>query len=168
MQQLVVQELIKGSFEESLLTIERLTGVTIGPRQALEIVKQCAMDFDSFYQQSTFQRRTEELLLVPILVITTDGKGIVMRHASLREGTRKRQNHTKLKHRLSKGEKSNRKRMVKKASIYFIERFVRLSYDLLSEFWRKTAKFKRPRPLDKRIWASVEKSYSQVISELFE
>ncbi len=170
LQQLVVQELIKGSFEESLLTIERLTGVKIGPRQALEIVKQCAMDFDLFYTENVFQIRTEELLLVPIMVITTDGKGIVMRKASLREGTRKLHSKTnhKLKHRLSKGEKGNRKRMGKKASIYFIERFVRQPEDLLSEFWRKTAKLKRPRPLGKRIWASVEKSSSFVLSELFE
>jgi hypothetical protein len=32
---MVIQEIIKGSFEESLLTIERLTKVKIGPRQAL-------------------------------------------------------------------------------------------------------------------------------------
>jgi len=168
LQQMVVQELIKGSFEDSLLTIERLTGVTIGPRQALEIVKQCAMDFDPFYQEKFFQIRTEELLLVPIMVLTTDGKGIVMRPAGLREGTRKLQSQTnhKLKHRLSKFDAGNRKRMAQVASIYFIERFVRQPEELLSELWRKTAK--RPRPLGKRIWASVEKSSSFVLSELFE
>jgi len=49
-----------------------------------------------------------------------------------------------------------------------IERFVRLSYELLSDFWPRTVKIKRPRPLAKRIWASVEKSSSIVLSELFE
>jgi hypothetical protein len=87
------------------------------------------------------------------MVFTTDGKGIVMRQASLREGTRKRQTQTnhKLKHRLSKGEKGNRKRMAQVALIYLIERFVRQPEDLFSEFGRKTAKLKRPRPLGKRI-----------------
>jgi len=144
--------------------------VKIGPRQALEIIKQCAMDFDSFYQETFFQRRTEDMLLVLIMVLTTDGKGIVMRQAGLREGTKKRQSQTnhKLKHRLSVGSKGNRKRMAKNASIDFIERFVRQPEELLSEFWRKTLILKRPRPLGKRIWASVEKSAFQVISEWFE
>ena len=169
LQQMLVREIITGSFEESLLTIERLTSVRIGQRQALEIVKQCAMDFDSFYQETFINTKTDELSLVPIMVLTTDGKGIIMRHDSLREGTRKRQCNTnnKLKHRLSKGEKGNRKRMAQVASIYFIERFVRQPEDILSDLLRKKAKMKRPRPLGKRIWASVEKSTSQVISELF-
>jgi len=164
---MVVKEIIKGSFDESLLTIEHLTGVRIAGRQALEIVKQCAMDFDSFYQETFTNARTEELSLVPIMVLTTDGKGIVMRPDGLREETKKRQCNTnhKLKHRLSKGEKANRKRMGKNASIYFIERFVRRPEDLLSDFLRKKARMRRPRPLGKRIWASVEKSSSQVVSE---
>lgn len=79
LQQMAVRETIKGSFEESLLTIERLTGMKIGQRQALEIVKQCAIDFDSFYQKTFLNTKIEELSLVPIMVLTTDGKGIVMR-----------------------------------------------------------------------------------------
>ena len=166
--QMVVQEIIKGSFEESLLTRERLTGVTIWPRQALEIVKQRAMDFDSFDQETFFQIQTEELLLVPIMVLTTSVQGIVMRRSGLGEGTRKLQSQTnhKLKHRLSKFDAGNRKPMAQVASIYFMERFVRQPEELLSELWRKTAK--RPRPLGKRIWARVEKSSSFVLSELFE
>jgi hypothetical protein len=141
--------------------------VKIGQRQALEIVKQCAIDFDSFYQETFLNTKIEELSLVPIMILTTDGKGIVMRPDSLREKTKKRQCNTnhKLKHRLSKGEKGNRKRMAQVASIYFIERFVRQPEDIISDFLRKKAMLKRPRPLGKRIWASVEKSSSQVVIE---
>ncbi|HIE01148.1 MAG TPA: hypothetical protein EYP59_12815 [Thiotrichaceae bacterium] len=135
----------------------------------MEIVKQCAIDFDSFYQETFINTKTDELSLVPIMVLTTDAKGIIMRHDSLREGTIKRQCNTnnKLKHRLSKFDAGNRKRMAQVASIYFIERFVRLSYDIISDFLRTKARMKRPRPLGKRIWARVEKNSSQVISELF-
>jgi hypothetical protein len=170
LQQMLAKKVIKGSFEESLLTIEQLTGVRIGKRPAIEIVKQCADDFDSFYQQQFLITNPSIVPRLPIMVLTTDGKGVVMRTESLREGTRKRQldtNH-KLKHRLSKGEKRNRKRMVKNASIYFIERFVRKPEEIINDFLRKKVMQKRPRPVGKRIWASVEKDYSEVISELFD
>jgi len=112
---MVAFDLIKGSFEESQLTIERLTGVKIGARQALEIVKQCAMDFDSFYQETFFQNLIEEQLLVPIMVLTLACKGIVEQTAGLREQTRKLTCQTthKLKHRLSKFDAGNRKRMLR-------------------------------------------------------
>jgi len=168
LQQMVTRESIKGSFEECLLTIERQTGVKIGKRQALEIVKQCACDFDAFYQEQSLNVLPDAVNKVPIMVLTTDAKGIVMRTDSLREETKKRlftSNH-KLKHRLSKGEKRNR--MAQVASIYFIDRFVRQPEDIYNEFLRKKAMQKRPRPLGKRIWASVEKEASVVISELFD
>lgn len=170
LQQMVTRESIKGSFEECLLTIERQTGVKIGKRQALEIVKQCACDFDAFYQEQSLNVLPDAVNKVPIMVLTTDAKGIVMRTDSLREETKKRlstSNH-KLKHRLSKGEKRNRKRMAQVASIYFIDRFVRQPEDIINELFRKKAMQKRPRPLGKRVWASVEKDASVVISELFD
>jgi hypothetical protein len=37
LQKMLAQEIIKGSFDESLLTIERLTGVKIGKRQAIAL-----------------------------------------------------------------------------------------------------------------------------------
>ena len=103
------------------MTIERLTGVRIGQRQALEIVKQSAIDFDCFYQETFINTKIEEISLVPIMVLTTDGKGIVMRPDSLREETRKRQCNTnhKLKHRLSKFDAGNRKQK-KGVSTFFI------------------------------------------------
>jgi hypothetical protein len=131
------------------LTIERLTGVKIGKRQALEIVKQCASDFEAFYQEQFLSVLPDEVNKVPIMVLTTDGKGIVMRYDGLREETKKRSSasNMKLKHRLSKGEKRNRKRMAQVASIYFIDRFVRRPEDIHNEFYRDKATQKRPRPL---------------------
>lgn len=170
LQKMLALEVIKSSFDESLKTIEQLTSVRIGKRQALVLVKQAAIDFDAFYEQSFLNAQPDEVSSQPIMVLTTDGKGIVMRSESLREKTRKQQLNTthKLKHRLSKGEKRNRKRMAQVASIYFIERFVRKPEDLISDFLRTKVKQKRPRPVGKRIWASVEKDSLTVFSELFE
>jgi hypothetical protein len=169
LQQMLAREIIKGSFEESILTIERLTGVRIGQRQALEIVKQCAMDFDCFYQETFINTKTDELSQVPIMVLTTDGKGIIMRHDSLRDATRKRQCNTnnKLKHRLSKGEKGTSKRMAQVASIYFIQRFVRKPEDIIEDFLRKKAKKKRPHPLAKRIGFDIYATTPHVYKDVF-
>lgn len=169
MQQMVAREIAKGSFEESLLTIERLTGVRIGKRQALDIVNQCAMDFDAFYQEQLLTTQEGKVDKTSLMILTTDGKGIVMRSNGLREETRKCQEESnqKLKHRLCKGEKGNRKRMAQVASIYFIDRFIRTPKDITNEFLRKKAMQTRPRPLRKRVWASVEKKSSEVILELF-
>jgi hypothetical protein len=106
-----------------------------------------------------------------ILALTTDGKGIVMRPSELRPHTQRAaaQTQHKLKHRLSKGEKRSRKRMAQVASVYTIEPFVRRAEDFIAELRnRDTPKPKdRPRPENKRVWASVEKDADKVIEEMF-
>ena len=54
------------------------------------------------------------------MVLSLDGKGIMMRHEGLREATRKAAESArhKLERRLSKGEKKDRKRMATVASRY--------------------------------------------------
>jgi hypothetical protein len=44
-----------------------------------------AQDFDAFYEQRAAARDPKD----DLLVISTDGKGVVMRHEDLREGRRK-------------------------------------------------------------------------------
>jgi hypothetical protein len=55
-----------------------------------------------------------------VLVISADGKGIVMRPDSLRPATaaRAKASTTKLATRLSKGEKRNRKRLAEVGAVY--------------------------------------------------
>jgi hypothetical protein len=94
----------------------------------------------------------------------------VMRHDALREETRKRalDGKQKMRSRLSRGEKSNRKRMAQVASIYFIEKFVRTPKDITDELSRERANLHRPRPYQKRVWASVEKDADDVIKSMFD
>jgi len=76
------------------------------------------------------------------LVLSEDGKGIVMRKEDLREGTKRaaeRDSH-KLKTRLSPGEKRNRKRMATVAAVYSIERQVRTPESVMGVTRRKTRK----------------------------
>lgn len=164
---LVAREAAKSSFEEVVETVEELTGAKIGKRQVEELTIRAATDFDAFYEQRAAARSTQH----DLLVISTDAKGIVMRAKDLREGTRRaaeKKTH-KLATRLSPGEKSNRKRMSQVATVYSIAPYVRSAADILHTLRdADEVDAKRPRPTEKRVWASVEKSMRAVIREAFE
>ena len=99
--------------------------------------------------------------------MTTDGKGIVMRHDDLRESTRKAAARAgpKRKSRLSPGQKRQRKRMATVASVYTVAPYVRRPEHVM-----RSSDEAPPRPLlhNKRVWASVEQSAESVIDDLFE
>ena len=105
-----------------------------------------------------------------LLVLSTGGKGIVMRHEDLRESTRlaaeKKVN--KLETRLKPGEKSNRKRMAQVAAVYSVAQWVRSASDVLHEVRPDDVAKRRPAPHDKRVWASVEQSPRKVIRAMFD
>jgi len=105
-----------------------------------------------------------------IMVMSVDGKGVVMRIQDLREQTRKaamKRKH-KMGARLSKGEKKNAKRMATVAAVYTIESFVRKPEDLVPQNDAVHLDQPRPRPEHKRVWASLEKPPEQVIEKAFE
>lgn len=166
LQRLIARRVSTTAFDEVLALTKEVTGVKIGKRQATEIVQQSAIDFDGFYEN---QRKISGSNKAPIMVLTTDGKGIIMRPEGLREETRKRAAKTtpKMRTRLARGEKTNRKRMAQVASIYLIPRFCRTPKDVIDELARREARKHRPRPINKRIWASVEKEADAVIGMMF-
>lgn len=165
------EEAAKGSFDEAVKLIGTTTGATVPKRQLEEQVKCAATDFEAFYDMREAQAKSSVMESGAVLVITTDAKGVVMRTADLREATRKaaegRQH--KLKRRMSKGEKRNAKRMAQVAAVYTIARFCRTPEDIARELAPvREAGQKRPRPEDKRVWASVSKDPEEVIRQAFE
>jgi hypothetical protein len=166
LQRFIVRRAPMTSFAEVTELTREITGTAIGRSQFLEIVQRCAADFDSFYAATEEQGGGRE----PILVLTTDGKGIVMRPDGLREETRQRAEKATptMKTRLAPGEKLNRKRMAQVASIYFIKPFVREPREIIDELARHEAAQRRPRPSHKRVWASVEKDADEVIKAMFD
>ena len=165
----VAEEAAKNSFDETRETIDKTTGGHVPKRQIEELVKRAAQDFDAFYK--TRARKTIDTGKTgPVQVITVDGKGIVMHKQDLREQTRKAAEKRKHKmgKRLSKGEKNNTKRMATVAAVYTIEPFERVPEDLVREAdCRLDNKVKRPRPENKRVWASLEKQPEHVIQDAF-
>jgi hypothetical protein len=163
---LVAREAAKSSFDEVVDTVRELTGASVAKRQVEELTVRAAQDFDAFYEQRAAARDPKD----DLLIISTDGKGIVMRHEDLREGTRRaaEKGGRKLETRLTPGEKSNRKRMAQVATVYSIAPFPRGPADVLHTLRaRDEVDAKRPRPADKRVWASVEKTGRAVIREAF-
>ena len=170
----VVQEVVRGSFAATSESVLSHTGVKIHGRQIEEVTVDAAQDFEAFYERRaiTKTKNVSTRKELPLQVITSDGKGIVMRKEDLREATRKKAEETShhLQHRLSKGEKLNAKRMATVAAVYDIDRYQRTPQDFLHDLDRiKLAdKQPRPRPVDKRVWASIERRAKDVIHEAFQ
>jgi len=109
LRKLAVIESARGSFGGGATAITRATGVKLGKRQVEELARRAAADVGAFYAS----RRPGPAPDEHVLVLTCDGKGIVMRPDALRPATAKAaaRNGHKLATRLSPGEKHARKRM---------------------------------------------------------
>jgi len=164
---MVARDAVRMSFEDVVDQVEERTGASIAKRQVEELTVRAAQDFEAFYERKAEEQASSQ----DLLVLSTDGKGIAMRHEDLREGTR-RAAEAKVKTletRLSPGEKRQRKRMAQVAAVYTIPPFVRSAADVIHTM-RDKAKVdaKRPRPVHKRVFASVEKTQARVIAEMFD
>lgn len=165
----VAEEAAKNSFDETFESIGKITGGHVPKRQIEELVMRAAQDFDAFYEmrqgQPAVGQQSES-----IMVMSVDGKGVVMRMQDLREQTRKAAMARKHKMgaRLSKGEKKNARRMATVAAVYTIAPFVRKPEDLVPENNSARVEQPRPRPEKKRVWASLEKTPEEVIKKAFE
>jgi hypothetical protein len=145
-----------GSYEAAIEQVGRHTGGRVPKRQAEEMAQVLATDFERFYQdrEIVVEQKPKRNSKPDLLVMSVDGKGIVMRHEDLRESTRQRAEGAshKLSSRLSRGEKRNRKRMATVATVYEVAPHHRKADDMMDpEATRSPA----PKPVNKRVWASV-------------
>jgi len=169
----VAQEAARSSFDEVVTSIQQNTGAHVPKRQAEELAVRAAVDFDAFYKGRAVLVPAEQALGGDLMVLTADGKGVVMRRADLLEATRRAaegEEH-KLSKRLSKGEKNNRKRMATVAAVYTIAPYYRTPEDIVAELQPVHAVGdldERPRPEQKRVWASLVKTPERVLREAFE
>lgn len=162
----VAEESAKSSFDEVVELIDKRTGASVPKRQVEELTVRSAQDFDAFYAD----RLREPEASNDLLVLSFDGKGIAMRHDDLREATRKaaEAKPRTLHSRLAKGEKPNRKRMAQVAAIYSLPRWHRTIADVLHGLHDPRERDeKRPRPINKRVWASIEHGAQRVVDDAF-
>ena len=163
-------EAAKSSFDEGVKTLEVYTGAHVPKRQFEELVIRAAQDFEAFYAERQTRARADPHT-GPILVLTVDGKGVVMRPEDLREPTQRAAaaRAKTFTARLGSGRRLHAKRMAAVAAIYTIEPFVRTPKEILPESptLQETGSA-RPRPEHKRVWASLAQSPEAVIREMFE
>ena len=88
----------------------------MGKRQVEGLAQQAAADFVAFYEARQRPAGDAE----DLVVLSCDGKGVIMRHDALRPVTAEAAANatTKLPTRLSRGEKRNRKRMAEVGAVY--------------------------------------------------
>jgi len=157
------------AYEEVASAMTERTGVAIGKRQIEQMAASAAQDFDDFYAaREAAEEKTKELL-----VLTFDGKGVPMLRRDLRPATRAAAEATppRLHTRKTKGEKRHRKRMAQVAAVYTVAPYVRTMGDVVADLQpvRDVARHRdRPRPSNKRVWASLIKPTAAVIRDAFE
>jgi hypothetical protein len=158
------------SFDEAVGTVRATSGGTVAKRQAEELATRAAQDYDAFYEQREEASRREVKESGPVLVISPDGKGVTMRTEALREETRKKaqKRERKLSKRLTKGEKRDTKRMAMVCTVFTVGLFRRAPEDIVRELAPvRELDLKRPRPENKRVWASLEKEPEEVLDDAF-
>jgi hypothetical protein len=166
LRRLAAIESARGSFDEAVEAIERATAQHLGKRQAEHLADRAACDFDAFYAS----RRPPAGNPGDVLVLSCDGKGIVMRPDGLRPATQKAATTTatKLTTRLSKGEKRNRKRMAEVGSVYDATPVPRTPADILPA--TDDDRDATPAPTAKGKWlvASVVEDAASVVGQIFD
>ena len=150
----------KGSFDEAVMAIEEGTGAQVPKRQIEQLSRAISVDFEEFYASQPMAAGTG------LLVMSVDGKGVVMRKQDLREATRKaaEKSKRKLKTRLGRGEKHKRKRMATVASVYEVDPYQRKAEQIMGLDEPETI---RPKVRNKRVWASLRQSLAEVVEQLF-
>src|SRR5580692_7721521 len=85
LRKLVAVEAARGSIGDAQAAVTRAAGVTIGKRQMEELARRAAADVEAFYLQRVIEPGTDGWPLI----LTFDGKGIVMLPDALRPATAK-------------------------------------------------------------------------------
>jgi hypothetical protein len=164
----VALEAAKGAFETGVETLRTYTGAHVPKRQFEELVVRAAQDFEAFYQT---RRTSAEAAPATgsILVLTVDGKGVVMRPEDLREATQRAAaaRETTFTARLGRGRRVHAKRMASVAAVYTVAPFMRPPEEIFPPAGKPAAVPPRPAPEHKRVWASLERTPEEVITELF-
>ena len=168
LRKLTAIESARGSFDDAAAAITRATGVKTGKRQVEQMALRAAADVDAFCAD----RRPAPAPDEHVLVLTCDGKGIVMRPDALRPATAKAAatGQNKLATRLSPGEKHGRKRMAELACGYDAAPVPRTPGDIITPPGKTrngTERRRGPRAAGKWLTASVTDDIPAVIAAAF-
>ena len=168
LRKLAAVEAARGSFQDAVCGIERACGQQLGKRQVEELAQIAAVDFEDFYQA----RKPARCKRGDLLVISADGKGIVMRPDALRPKAalaRARQGPKHPKTRLASAENSNYKRMAEIGAVYDATPVPRTAGDIIASA-QATERDPIPGPVATNKWltASIVKDAGTVIDQVLD
>lgn len=166
-------EAVRGSFDDAHASITAACGNVAGKRQLERLTVDAAADIDAFYAAGCPAPATDSTLLV----LSVDGKGVVMRPEALREPTRKAAA-TKIRTfatRLAGGEKPARKRIATLGVVYDAEPAVRAPDEVITPATSTSTDPpgrpphpKGPTASGKWLTGSITDTSEQVIAEVFD
>ncbi|MDQ3783080.1 MAG: ISKra4 family transposase [Actinomycetota bacterium] len=163
LRRLAAVESARGSYDDAAQAVGRATGVAVAKRQVEQLAARSAVDVDDFYDTCVPEPDATD----DVLVVSVDGKGIVMRPDSLRPATERAAAAatTKLTTRLSKGEKRNRKRLAEVGAVYDLTPVPRTATEVLAPSGDKP---QPPRAAAKWVTASVVEDAATVVGRVFD
>ena len=148
--ELAALEAARGSFDAAHAAIARRCGPVTGKRQIEESIVNAASDIPAFYAARIPEPCTPSMLVV----LSSDGKGVVMRPGALRAATAKAAAKLgKMRTRLASGEKPNRKRMATLVTVYDAGPAMRRPHDVIAPpGGRNGPRVLRPGPKARARW----------------
>ena len=145
-QRRLIRAVVCSPFDEAIAFVAEITGFEVPKRSAEQIVREAAVDFETFYASRASAQvkpgRGE------ILVGAIDCKGIPMVKPAGTERVVRR----------GKGQKANKKKMATVAAVHSQPPVVRTPKEVLDSLFQtgeRPERPKRPRPSHKRVWASL-------------
>ena len=164
---------VKDSFGESVDDLKAILGHGVSVRTAEGMNRSMAAHAEGYRMAQPLPPRDEE---AELLVVTADGKGVVMRRPvekqlqdeakavaaerPLRQEPRRGGNDVggqppKAPSGKKGKQKTGKKQMAYVGAVYTIDRFRRTANDVLDEMARRSRAEARPRPQHKRVWAEM-------------
>jgi hypothetical protein len=158
----------RGSFHDAAQAVRAHIGGRIGKRQVEELAVDAARDIEAFYGALV----PEPTTAASLLVISLDGKGIVIRPEALRPDTAKaalRKGSNTYRTRLASGEKNGRKRMAEIGAVYDAEPVIREIADIMPTAPERDVRERHPGPkaFNKYLTGSVEHPAAEVVTDVF-
>src|SRR6266542_676563 len=130
LRRLAAVEAVRGSFDQATETIGRRCGQVAGKRQVEQLTVAAAADIDAFSRAVVAQPCTD----ATVLVLSVDGKGVVMRPEALREATLKAaqaKGTGTFRTRLGRRQKQGPKRMATLGGVYGATPAPRRAHDVI-------------------------------------
>jgi hypothetical protein len=151
-----------GSLGQACVQVRERTGCALGTRQAQQLARAAAADFEDFY---ACRRRPPGAAAGDVLVLSCDGKGIMVRPGELRPRAARLAAKAVPKQdgRLSRGEVRTRKRMAEVAAVFDVTPVPRTPADIMGPGPRPPG----PKAAGKWLTASVAADAAEVVAAAF-